>query len=774
MKLIPNKLAQLRRKHISVALTTAVAGAIGLAVLILAVEMLLDWWLELPLVARIAILAVNLTVIVFILLRYAATPILFGPDDEELALWVERAEPEFRSRLIASVQFTQPEAIPAGASVGMIKAMVRETESLAESKDFRRIVKTDGMLRTTALALLVVVLGLAGLALGGNNAGDLLKRAFLVPGVEVPRKTRVEVLGGDKTIARGDAVDLVAVAHGIVPRSGRVELQYASQDNPLKQSFVMQADLDPADHFTTHVQNVQNSFTYQVFLNDGHSQVFTIRAEERPAVASLECQQIYPPYTGQQNVRRSAGDLTLLAGSRLMIHVTANKKVRVGTTREGPNNHIHLAGSNVDYALVADIADPTHLTARDGKQNSIPLPAGTTGFSVHLVDENGLTSKDPAVYRIDLIPDKVPTLRVTYPERPEDLITQNASMVIGFDAADDYGLAKVSLKYRLKNTTPEGPAPLVDLKFDEGGDGTVIKDTSGNGHDGYLEEKASFTGGKFGGALAFDGKKARAVVPDSPDLRFNSGQSFTLAAWVNVVKPPAPGRWVAIAEKSRGEGNWYGLWISDKNTWVAGSNNNLVSDVKTTPGWHHLALVQDAATGKRRLYLDGKQIAEGDSTNGDGPGDLWIGGAKGGNDFFNGDVDGVQVYNVALSVVELNRLVTPPPADPNAGIKSIALDLKGQPRSLHGRYDWSMKDLKPDVGDVIEWWLEAQDNNDVTGPGRFDSDHFQARVVSDEEKRRELFSRLGNNWEQLNSISESQEQLNLRLGQVLTGHAEPK
>ncbi len=770
---ILKKLADLRRKHVSIVLTTAIAAAIGMAVIILAAEMLVDWWRELPLAARTVALAINAAVVVYILIRYAAKPIVCGPDDEELALWVEREEPDFRTRLISTVQFIRADAIGAGVSVGMVRALVRETETIAQDKDFRRLVKPDAMLRTAALALLVVVLGLAGMAMGGENAVALLKRAFLVPGVDVPRKTRVEVLSGDKVIAKGEAVDLLAVAHGVTPRAGRVEMRYTNGEARADQNFEMKRDLDARDHYVTHLDNVQDSFTYTVWLNDGHSKPFTIKAVDRPAVASLDCRQVYPPYTQLESVRRSTGDLSLLAGSRLKIHVIANKKVRATNSLNGPNNHIHLHGSELDFPLSADMDDATKLTVRDGKEDSIPLPKGTTGFSVHLVDDYGLTSQNPAVYRIDLIPDKPPTLHITHPDRAEDLLTPSATAVIGFDAADDYGLAKVSLKYKLKNATPDERAPILELKLDEGGTSAVIKDSSGNGHDGYLEEGAAWTTGKMGGALAFDGKKARAVVPDSPDLRFNSGQSFTLTAWVNVKAPPR-GRWAAVVAKSRDRGSWYGIWLNNNNEWVAGNNGSMISPVKSTPGWHLVAMVQDGTAGKLRLYVDGQQILERAAIDGDGEGDLCIGGAKGAGDYFNGDVDDVRIYNVALSVVELNALVHPVPKDANAGIHTIALDLDGQPRSVHGRYDWSIKDLKVEPGSVIEWWLEAEDNNNVTGPGVVMSDHFQISVVTAEEKRRELFTRLGNNWEQLHTISESQEQLNLRLGNALTGHAEPK
>src|SRR4051794_3482662 len=94
------KIATVRRKHAGVATATGIAAAIGAASLILAAGMLLDWWLNLPEGWRVAFLAVNLATVVFILLSRVAAPILYGPDDDEIALMVEDAEPAFRTRLI--------------------------------------------------------------------------------------------------------------------------------------------------------------------------------------------------------------------------------------------------------------------------------------------------------------------------------------------------------------------------------------------------------------------------------------------------------------------------------------------------------------------------------------------------------------------------------------------------------------------------------------------------------------------------------------------------
>ena len=79
----------------------------------------------------------------------------------------------------------------------------------------------------------------------------------------------------------------------------------------------------------------------------------------------------------------------------------------------------------------------------------IVVPAqGLTGFTIHLTDTDGMEARDPAVYRIETVPDKAPSVRLTAPERKEELVTRQGVLLVGFDAVDDFKVAKARLRYR--------------------------------------------------------------------------------------------------------------------------------------------------------------------------------------------------------------------------------------------------------------------------------------------------------------------------------------
>jgi hypothetical protein len=65
-------------------------------------------------------------------------------------------------------------------------------------------------------------------------------------------------------------------------------------------------------------------------------------------------------------------------------------------------------------------------------------------------------------------------------------------------------------------------------KFDEGS-GTVAYDSSGNGNDGSLTNGPTWTAGKIGGALSFDGLNDFVYVPS---IRSVNGGGVTFAVWI--------------------------------------------------------------------------------------------------------------------------------------------------------------------------------------------------------------------------------------------------
>ncbi len=704
-KVIQTKINAVRRKHAGVRAGEAACLMASIVVGVLGVTMLIDWLFDLPYLVRAALLSLHAATLMYILVRFVIWPLIKGPDDETVALWIERLYPESASRIISAVQFSRVELV--GMSPAMANACVAEAEEFIQPRECGEAVATDVLLKRLGIAMLVGVLGIGLLLWGGQNARDLLLRALAVPGIEVPRKTRVELITPPKlVVAKGDTIKIEAYARGIIPDDGTLRVEYA---NKATAEFLMKADPTDSARFLIDIDNVQDGFTYRVLLNDGKSVEATVEAHARPAVASVDVQQYFPAYTKLQPAKRSTGDLTLLAGSRLGLRVIANKPVANTDAVAQKHNRVKFEGSNVSYPLKRDASDPKVLYAADGSQNTIPLPEKATGMSVYLVDDLGLESKDPAVYRVEVIPDTAPQVKITYPEQREELVTERAKATVGFEMSDDFGVAKARIRYM-----PIGGGAKLE------GDGLSAsyfknKDMEGEPAAQRVEPKID---------LNYD----KNPVPGLPADNFS-------ARFTGKVVPPVEGSYEFSVESDDGCRLWIGdTLILDK--WGDGVVKQKAAPVMLEAGkLVDIKIEYMEATGDASFKLNWLR-----------PDKHSEGGQSMTRYLFSGEE----------AILKAREKLT----------KSIDLAITPD-RTIRGQYPWALDSLKLSPGEGVEWWVEAEDANDQTGPGRTESEHRTIRIGTEAQVREYLLARLGNYLQAIHDVRDSQLEETQRLGQII-------
>ncbi|MCE0496717.1 MAG: DUF4175 domain-containing protein [Methylacidiphilales bacterium] len=427
---LSKKLTNLRRKFRFVHTGQRAAQCLGAAVMLITLQMFLDWLVDLNFLERVVILAGDIGLLVFFLRKKLLPLVLLPPNLEACALMVEKHWPRLRGRVIATIQLARPHFTT--DSPELVYALQQETEARTVGLDFGKIVATRPLRRYASGALILTALWILLMITFRPGSVALLERVFLLP-AKVPRKTEVVCLSGNKIIPEGDSVVLEAQALGIIPSHGLVTLV---DDAGKIQEITLDPEPDHRDRFSLKIDSVDQPLTYTIRLNDGTSDAYRVKVIPRPNVTSIDCEQVYPAYTGLGTVKRTVENLALLAGSRLQIHAIANGKIVKASLK--------LVGTGQELPLKIGGPEDTDLTGE------IDIPAsGLTGFSIQLTNEAGVTSGDETQYRIDLIPDHPPTIQLTYPERLEELYTLKAKPTIAFVASDDYGLAKIALLYRI-------------------------------------------------------------------------------------------------------------------------------------------------------------------------------------------------------------------------------------------------------------------------------------------------------------------------------------
>jgi hypothetical protein len=181
-----------------------------------------------------------------------------------------------------------------------------------------------------------------------------------------------------------------------------------------------------------------------VALGDARTEPIRIKVKPRPAIVSVDAQQVFPSYTRLKPERRSLTALKLLAGSRLAVRVKANTRLSSASLRLlGP-------GKNESSPLTLLAESPLKLEgwSRVEASGEIALPAkNITGLAIRLMDDDGVESRSSTVYRVELVPDAPPTLKLVVPARREEFLTAGATMLVAFDARDDFGIAHARLHY---------------------------------------------------------------------------------------------------------------------------------------------------------------------------------------------------------------------------------------------------------------------------------------------------------------------------------------
>ncbi|MFI7106591.1 LamG-like jellyroll fold domain-containing protein [Nonomuraea sp. NPDC050227] len=184
------------------------------------------------------------------------------------------------------------------------------------------------------------------------------------------------------------------------------------------------------------------------------------------------------------------------------------------------------------------------------------------------------------------------------------------------------------------------------------GAGTSVGDVSGKNNTGTAQN-TTWTTGKYGKALSFNGTSSKVSVPHNAGLVLPQG--MTMSAWVN---PTSVSGWRSVAFKDYTGGVGYGLYASNgtaPSSWLrsGGVHQQVDGTAALSIGtWSHLAVTHDGTTA--RLYVNGQQVAQkAVGALEDSGGALQIGANTNWGEYFGGAIDELRIYNRAQSAAEI-------------------------------------------------------------------------------------------------------------------------
>lgn len=278
---------------------------------------------------------------------------------------------------------------------------------------------------------------------------------------------------------------------------------------------------------------------------------------------------------------------------------------------------------------------------------------------VNIADNNwhyiGFTFQDGVINGTKIYVDGTPRLTTRY-----SIVNQSVPFAIGAGTnsaiqafnglADDVKLwNRVRTAEQIMRDYETGPPPVMHLKMDEGS-GTQVNDDSGNGNKGSLVGGATWTNGKYGKALSFDGSTSYIRVTAAPNLNVSS--AFTIGGWM-YLKSYGEGR--TLISKRTGSNEQWALRVYSNSitlqwydgSWL-GANVAPLPSTMSLNSWHHYIVTYDGSVIK--IYFDGisyTPTGSAPSFQSYADSDVCIGQDCASGRFADGRIDDVRVYNYA-------------------------------------------------------------------------------------------------------------------------------
>jgi hypothetical protein len=223
----------------------------------------------------------------------------------------------------------------------------------------------------------------------------------------------------------------------------------------------------------------------------------------------------------------------------------------------------------------------------------------------------------------------------------------------------------------------DGAQPVkLALPTDEGS-GSTVYDQSGNNNNGTIYG-ATWTTGRFGNALSYDGIDDYTQISDGASLNFARGEGFTFMAWVktsdaygcvvsfrdNVNDNPVIDLSIGFNGMANTAGHFIPLMRYDDGSGIAWFSSTVRIN---NNNWHHVAFIYSPAESQIKAWVDGYiwihlQTTTGTITTSGNRAIAsemrWVQTDYGTPEqrFLNGIVDEVFIYKRALSPSELNDI----------------------------------------------------------------------------------------------------------------------
>ena len=424
-------------------------------------EAIVDWLMPLPSAVRVALLAIGVGVIVYLLYKYLVRPLRASLTLRDVALNVERNHPNLEDRLVSAIEFGNRESTDP-IEAHMLQRLLEDTSERVKGINFKTTIDHSRTRKHVGIAALVIVgCFILSLLFPTEIHTSLLR--VLVPWEKTDPilTTKLAVEPGNARILRGKSLPIHVTVTG--KSAEKVVLTYrdvsaqqpstseAKEDEQQSQTMIgMLQNPNDKRGFAYEIFNIDADMEYYVVANEATSERYTVEVFEMPKVTEISVAYTYPDYTGLKPVvQTGTGDIHTVVGTQVEIRFTTNKAIQTATFSHQVDVVGDLQVSTVEELHTTSEPVSSEMVISGGNTLTTTIDVVENGsYAIQLLCIDGFNNEIPIEYTIRAIPDAVPEVVIKEPGRDVKATKLDEVEIIA-EATDDYGVAELKLMYRI-------------------------------------------------------------------------------------------------------------------------------------------------------------------------------------------------------------------------------------------------------------------------------------------------------------------------------------
>ena len=325
------------------------------------------------------------------------------------ALLIESTYPELHESCISSIELVEE-----GQTRNVIeRALIKRTEEKLDALNLKKDCLPNFLDLKNIFSILLTGLLLIGCV---SQGGAFAKTRAYLSDLRQGSDTALLVTPGDVNIAQGSSISVeVEVKRGSSKLTLEIQDKSGTHLSEIQQVNGLYSKLIPA---------IYDDFSYRVISETHRSQIYKVRALQKPILLNFEIEITSPAYTAKASeVIEKPNRLSVLRGSEL------NFRLKTAETESA-----YLSLPEGKEAFKADGSDFT-LTWQ---------PTEDAELNLRLISPDGVSTIARRL-RIKLIDDQSPVINVLEPKK-DGPIHQSAELNFSAEVMDDFGLSSVELK----------------------------------------------------------------------------------------------------------------------------------------------------------------------------------------------------------------------------------------------------------------------------------------------------------------------------------------